>query len=116
MKRIISILFLTCFLSFQKEKVVIPDKIVVLINQVPWERPIANTIETFWQDKEHFDTIQIVGKTILNHVNGVLSKLVKEDNFSEISYESCIITNGKTRFAKVWRRININKVNKLSSN
>ena len=91
MKRIISILFLTCFLSFQKEKVVIPDKIVVLINQVPWERPIANTIETFWQDKEHFDTIQIVGKTILNHVNGVLSKLVKEDNFSEISYESCII-------------------------
>lgn len=91
MKRIISILFFTFFISFQKDKSVEPDKIIVLINQVPWERPIANTIETFWQDKEHFDTIQITGKTLVKQVNETLNKLIKENDYADISYESCII-------------------------
>jgi hypothetical protein len=82
------------FLSFNRSKPE-PDKIIVLIDQVPWERPIANTIETFWLDKEHFDTIQITGKALVTEVNQTLKNLSPDKNYSKISYESCII-----RFSK----------------
>ena len=66
-----------------------PDEIIVLVDQMPGERPIANTIETFWGDKEYFDTIQITGQTIVGKINETISKLkmIRES----ISFETCII-------------------------
>jgi hypothetical protein len=94
MKFIIILLTLTSLLSFIGNKPE-PDKIIVLIDQTPSLRPIANTIETFWGDKEHFDTIQIIDRTLVAEINTTLKKLWPDRNASPISYESCII-----RFSK----------------
>jgi len=95
MKLIFTILISTIFISFQINKTVKPDKIIILIDQVPYQRPIANTIQTFWLDKEHFDTIQITGKALVTEINKTLCNLSVDKGYSEISYESCII-----RFSK----------------
>ncbi len=89
---VISILILPY--SFQKDP---PDKIIFIIDQLPHERSIGNTIETFWQDEKYFDTVQFTGKTLVTEFNQLLDNLTKSSDFSELSYESCIIRYRKNK-------------------
>jgi hypothetical protein len=45
-----------------------PRKIIFLIDQGGGGRPIANTIDVFWQDQADFDTITVTGDRILTRL------------------------------------------------
>ena len=91
------IVLIVCYSFIYINKQKQPDKIVLLIDQLDHERAIANDIETFWNDKKYFDTIEIKGKTLVKEINQTISNLSPQINASEISYEACIIRYSKNK-------------------
>jgi hypothetical protein len=89
--KIVSLFILFAFVSFSPSQKIEPNKIILIIDQIDAMRPIANDIETFWDDKEYFDTIQITGKVSVKEINETLNKLSIAKSQSEISYQTCII-------------------------
>ena len=89
--KIASLVILLSLASYSYKQKIEPNKILLIIDQSQDMRPIGNDIETFWNDKAYFDTIQITGTALVKEVNKTLSELSIAKDQTEISYQTCII-------------------------